>query len=95
VLDVVPEHRLFDPPERRPRRPDLREDVHTVALLLDHPDEAADLPLDPAEPVELARVPGVAMLRAPTPGLSRVVDVCLSHTPIPYPGTVHVVKPAR
>ena len=62
VLDVLAQDGLLDPSERGPRRADLREDVHAVALFLHHADEAADLALDPPESLELSGVAGVGVL---------------------------------
>lgn len=47
--DVVAQHLLLDPAQRGPHRRDLRDDVDAVAVVLDHPGEAAHLALDPAQ----------------------------------------------
>ena len=53
---MVLEHLVLDAPQGRPGGMDLRKDVYAVALLLDHAGDAADLPLDPAQPLEAIRV---------------------------------------
>jgi len=87
VLDVVAEHRLLHTSQRRPGRADLREDVDAVTLLLDHADEPAELALDPAEPVELARVPGVPVLGRPLSARSDPARVGAAQA-VPYPSMV-------
>ncbi len=52
VLHVVVEHPQGDGLERRVDGAELREDVDAVAVVLDHPGDAAHLPLDPGEPAE-------------------------------------------
>ena len=49
MRDVIPQHLLLDTPQRRPHRRYLGDDVDAVAVLVDHPGQAADLALDPAE----------------------------------------------
>jgi hypothetical protein len=46
---VILQHFLLDPPQRRPHRRDLGDDVDAVAVLVNHFGQAADLALDPAE----------------------------------------------
>ena len=64
VLDVVVEDPEREALERRRDGADLGEDVHAVAILLDHPLDPADLPLDPVQTLDervLALVvPGLA-----------------------------------
>jgi hypothetical protein len=63
------------PVGRRRHRLDLLEDVQAVGLVVDHPDDAACLALDAAQPVEqLAAVLGVGM-----PEMSGV-DGLVAHT---------------
>src|SRR3954454_9786928 len=50
VADVLVQQPQGDLVERRLGGLDLGEDVDAVALLLDHPRDAPDLPLDPGEP---------------------------------------------
>ena len=52
MRDVVAQDLLLDPAQRGTHRGNLRHDVDTVAVLLDHPGEAARLPLDALEPIE-------------------------------------------
>src|SRR6266496_3441609 len=59
VLKQVERHRL----QRLGRRGDLGQHVDAVRVVLDHPLQTADLPLDPAQPV-LGRRPGVLEVRA-------------------------------
>jgi Cu+-exporting ATPase len=47
--DVISQHFFLDAPERGAHRGNLRDDVDAVAVLIDHPGQAADLPLDPVE----------------------------------------------
>src|SRR5215213_7725603 len=54
VLDMVLEDLVLHAPECRPHRPDLGEDVDTVAILLDHARDPAHLALDPLQPVAAA-----------------------------------------
>jgi len=49
VGDVVAQNFLLDPPQRRPHRADLRDDVDAVAVVLDHAGETAHLALDAAQ----------------------------------------------
>jgi hypothetical protein len=51
VAHVAVEHVDRDLLERRLDGGDLREDVHAVGVLVDHPLETADLALDPAEAI--------------------------------------------
>src|SRR5690606_6927276 len=53
ALEVVAEQFLAHAAERLVHGRDLRQDVRAVALLLDHPLEAADLPLDAAQPLQV------------------------------------------
>jgi hypothetical protein len=62
VLHMVTKDVLLDALQRRPRRPDLGQDVHAITLALHHPDQPPNLPLDAPEPLELAGVPGVSVL---------------------------------
>jgi hypothetical protein len=50
--DMVAEHLLLDLAERGAHRPDLRDDVYAVAVVLDHAGDAADLAADAVEAAE-------------------------------------------
>src|SRR5687767_14427188 len=52
VRDMTFEQSDRDRLQRLGRGRDLRQDVDTVRILLDHPVDAPDLPLDPAQPAE-------------------------------------------
>ncbi|MEA2873847.1 MAG: hypothetical protein QOH67_3823 [Hyphomicrobiales bacterium] len=52
MRDMVAQDLLLDPAQRGPHGGNLRHDVDAVTVLLDHPGEAARLPLDALEPVE-------------------------------------------
>jgi hypothetical protein len=47
---VIPQNLLFNLVESSPDRIDLRQDVHAIAILIHHPQQATDLPFDPSEP---------------------------------------------
>src|SRR5450432_2380439 len=49
VRHVISEHFFLDAPQRGTHCRDLRDDIDAIAVLIDHPGEAADLPFDPAE----------------------------------------------
>lgn len=46
---MVPQHLFLDTAQRGTNRRDLRYDINTIAILLDHFGETADLTLDPAQ----------------------------------------------
>ena len=52
VRDVILENLKAETLERGLHRPDLREDVDAVAVLFDHPLDAADLPFDPVKTLD-------------------------------------------
>src|SRR5438105_2366895 len=54
--DVVLQHFLLDASQRGAHRRDLRDDVDAVAVLVDHLREAANLALDPAQPLVTGRL---------------------------------------
>src|SRR5712671_4716967 len=63
--DMVAQDFLLDPAQRRPRRPDLGDDVDAVAVVLDHTGEAADLARYPVQPFQ----DGSLDLRAHVPNI--------------------------
>jgi len=52
MADVVMHEFLFDAPQRRPNRADLRDDIDAVAILFDHTRKAAHLTFDAVEPLQ-------------------------------------------
>lgn len=50
--DMVLQDFFFRAPKRRAHRGDLRDDINAIAIVFDHTDKAADLALDPAEPLK-------------------------------------------
>jgi hypothetical protein len=69
--DVIAQDLLLGAPQRGAHRRDLRDDVDAVAVVLDHAGEAADLPLDPVEPLETGRLDILAHAPyIPLPGTS-------------------------
>ena len=50
--DMIAQDFLLRAAQRRTHGRDLRDDVDTVAIVLDHPGEAADLSFDAFEPLE-------------------------------------------
>lgn len=46
MADMVAQNFLLDPAQGGANRRDLRDDVDTIAILLHHAGQAADLPLD-------------------------------------------------
>ena len=54
--DVAAQDFLFHPAQRGPHRADLRHNVDSIALVLDHAGEAAHLAFDAAEPLERCRL---------------------------------------
>jgi hypothetical protein len=49
MTDMIPKDFLFNPSQGGTDGGDLRHDVDTVSIVLDHAGEAPDLPLDPVE----------------------------------------------
>ena len=47
---VIAQNLLLDLMQGGPDGIDLRQDVHAIAILIHHPQQAADLPFDPLEP---------------------------------------------
>jgi hypothetical protein len=52
VRDMIAQDFLFGPPQGGAHGRDLGDDIDAVAVVLDHAGEAADLPLDPLQPLE-------------------------------------------
>jgi hypothetical protein len=48
---MIPQHLFLDAPERGPHRRYLRDDIDAIAVLVDHFRQAANLALDPAQPL--------------------------------------------
>ena len=46
---VISQHFFLDAPKRGADGRDLRDDIDAIAIVIDHPPEAADLTLDPAQ----------------------------------------------
>jgi hypothetical protein len=53
---VIPEYLFLDAPERGPHGRDLRDDIDAIAILVDHPEEASNLALDPAQTLLTGRL---------------------------------------
>ena len=54
MLEVIAHEFAANGPQRFVRGRDLRQDIGAVAIVLDHFLQAADLPFDPPEPLEVA-----------------------------------------
>jgi hypothetical protein len=52
MSDVIAQNFLFDPAQSRPNGSDLRYDINTIAVFLDHAGKATDLTLDAVKPLE-------------------------------------------
>ena len=55
MRDVFAQNFLFDAPQGSANRRDLRDDIDAIAVFLNHPREAADLPLDAAQALQCRR----------------------------------------
>jgi hypothetical protein len=56
VTDMVPEDLLFQTPQRRTRRCDLRDNINTISVFLDHAPKPAHLSFNPIQPLPSFRL---------------------------------------